>query len=182
MLDVSLTRLHGWHLHKRSLTCFRHVPSGSDITDQLQNRCCHCCGHKHMQYDWIPPLSGQYSYAFVWHRSKFEHGEGLDRARRHRGHCEDSKQGKVLHRVSFILPWRYDVTSKRNFIQSLMQHGKNAFMCFFAETRRSSENDSQSCDVPGFLKLGWSFKQLPKVRGSVHLEVTEGILFLEPDC
>lgn len=40
-------------------------------------------------------------------------------------------------------------------------------MCFFAETRRSSENDSQSCDVPGFLKLGWSFKQLPKVRGSV---------------
>ncbi|XP_059201429.1 inositol polyphosphate phosphatase-like 1b [Centropristis striata] len=31
------------------------------------------------------------------------------------------------------------------------------------ETRRSSENDSQSCDVPGFLKLGWSFKQLPKL-------------------
>uniref|UniRef100_A0A7N6BHP1 phosphatidylinositol-3,4,5-trisphosphate 5-phosphatase n=1 Tax=Anabas testudineus TaxID=64144 RepID=A0A7N6BHP1_ANATE len=25
------------------------------------------------------------------------------------------------------------------------------------------ENDSQSCDVPGFLKLGWSFKQLPKL-------------------
>uniref|UniRef100_UPI0037E85721 inositol polyphosphate phosphatase-like 1b n=1 Tax=Semicossyphus pulcher TaxID=241346 RepID=UPI0037E85721 len=31
------------------------------------------------------------------------------------------------------------------------------------ETRRSSENDSQSCDVPGFLKLGWSYKQLPKL-------------------
>ncbi|AWP11906.1 putative phosphatidylinositol 3-4-5-trisphosphate 5-phosphatase 2B-like [Scophthalmus maximus] len=31
------------------------------------------------------------------------------------------------------------------------------------ETQRSSENDSQSCDVPGFLKLGWSFKQLPKL-------------------
>ncbi|XP_020779042.1 inositol polyphosphate phosphatase-like 1b [Boleophthalmus pectinirostris] len=31
------------------------------------------------------------------------------------------------------------------------------------ETRRSCENDSQSCDVPGFLKLGWSFKQLPKL-------------------
>ncbi|CAL8331716.1 unnamed protein product, partial [Gadus morhua 'NCC'] len=31
------------------------------------------------------------------------------------------------------------------------------------ETRRSSENDSQSCDVPGFLKLGWSAKQLPKL-------------------
>ncbi|XP_054453301.1 LOW QUALITY PROTEIN: inositol polyphosphate phosphatase-like 1b [Anoplopoma fimbria] len=31
------------------------------------------------------------------------------------------------------------------------------------ETRRSSENDSQSCEVPGFLKLGWSFKQLPKL-------------------
>ncbi|XP_041653088.1 inositol polyphosphate phosphatase-like 1b [Cheilinus undulatus] len=35
-------------------------------------------------------------------------------------------------------------------------------MCL-EETRRSSENDSQSCDVPGFLKLGWSFKQLPKL-------------------
>uniref|UniRef100_G3PYJ6 phosphatidylinositol-3,4,5-trisphosphate 5-phosphatase n=1 Tax=Gasterosteus aculeatus aculeatus TaxID=481459 RepID=G3PYJ6_GASAC len=31
------------------------------------------------------------------------------------------------------------------------------------ETRRSSENDSQRCDVPGFPKLGWSFKQLPKL-------------------
>ncbi|XP_068445748.1 inositol polyphosphate phosphatase-like 1b [Clinocottus analis] len=31
------------------------------------------------------------------------------------------------------------------------------------ETRRSSENDSQGCDVPRFLKLGWSFKQLPKL-------------------
>ncbi|KAM3866527.1 inositol polyphosphate phosphatase-like 1b [Diretmus argenteus] len=31
------------------------------------------------------------------------------------------------------------------------------------ETRRSSENDSQSCDVPAFLKLGWSSKQLPKL-------------------
>ncbi|XP_061581491.1 inositol polyphosphate phosphatase-like 1b isoform X2 [Cololabis saira] len=31
------------------------------------------------------------------------------------------------------------------------------------EMRRSSDNDSQSCDVPGFLKLGWSFKQLPKL-------------------
>ncbi|TDH07499.1 hypothetical protein EPR50_G00106630 [Perca flavescens] len=31
------------------------------------------------------------------------------------------------------------------------------------ETRRSNENDSQSWDVPRFLKLGWSFKQLPKL-------------------
>ncbi|XP_029968132.1 inositol polyphosphate phosphatase-like 1b isoform X1 [Salarias fasciatus] len=31
------------------------------------------------------------------------------------------------------------------------------------ETRRSSENDAQGCDVPGFLKLGWSFKHLPKL-------------------
>lgn len=31
------------------------------------------------------------------------------------------------------------------------------------ETRRSSENDSQGCDVPRFLKLGWSFKHLPKL-------------------
>ncbi|XP_036403938.1 inositol polyphosphate phosphatase-like 1b [Megalops cyprinoides] len=33
----------------------------------------------------------------------------------------------------------------------------------FEEFRRSSENDSQSCEVPGFLKLGWSFKQMPKL-------------------
>ncbi|XP_020308552.1 phosphatidylinositol 3,4,5-trisphosphate 5-phosphatase 2B [Oncorhynchus kisutch] len=31
------------------------------------------------------------------------------------------------------------------------------------EIRRSVENDSQSCEVPGFLKLGWSPKQLPKL-------------------
>lgn len=37
----------------------------------------------------------------------------------------------------------------------------------FVETRRSSENDSQGCDIPKFLKLGWSFKQLPKVRDSL---------------
>uniref|UniRef100_H3DHF3 phosphatidylinositol-3,4,5-trisphosphate 5-phosphatase n=1 Tax=Tetraodon nigroviridis TaxID=99883 RepID=H3DHF3_TETNG len=35
--------------------------------------------------------------------------------------------------------------------------------CCLEETRRSSENDSQSCDIPRFLKLGWSFKQLPKL-------------------
>ncbi|KAK3535747.1 hypothetical protein QTP70_021047 [Hemibagrus guttatus] len=32
------------------------------------------------------------------------------------------------------------------------------------ETRRSAENDSQSCDVPGFLKMSWSFKQLPQLQ------------------
>ncbi|MGH0187299.1 UNVERIFIED_CONTAM: hypothetical protein FKN15_024586 [Acipenser sinensis] len=31
------------------------------------------------------------------------------------------------------------------------------------EFRRSSENDAQSCEVTGFLKLGWSAKQLPKL-------------------
>ncbi|XP_056089631.1 inositol polyphosphate phosphatase-like 1b isoform X1 [Rhinichthys klamathensis goyatoka] len=30
------------------------------------------------------------------------------------------------------------------------------------EPRRSAENDSQCCEVPGFLKLGWSSKQFPK--------------------
>ncbi|XP_030622256.1 inositol polyphosphate phosphatase-like 1b [Chanos chanos] len=35
------------------------------------------------------------------------------------------------------------------------------------ESRRSAENDSQSCDVPGFLKLGWSPKQLPKLQPTV---------------
>lgn len=44
MVDLSVTRLHRWHLHKRSLTCFCHIRSGSDITVQFQNRCCHCCG------------------------------------------------------------------------------------------------------------------------------------------
>uniref|UniRef100_A0A8C4GZR5 phosphatidylinositol-3,4,5-trisphosphate 5-phosphatase n=1 Tax=Dicentrarchus labrax TaxID=13489 RepID=A0A8C4GZR5_DICLA len=39
---------------------------------------------------------------------------------------------------------------------------------FFIEFHSSclegmAENDSQSCDVPGFLKLGWSLKQLPKL-------------------
>ncbi|MBN3297493.1 SHP2B phosphatase, partial [Amia calva] len=29
--------------------------------------------------------------------------------------------------------------------------------------RRSSENDVQNCEVPGFLKLGWTAKQLPKL-------------------
>uniref|UniRef100_A0A3Q3NEN4 phosphatidylinositol-3,4,5-trisphosphate 5-phosphatase n=1 Tax=Mastacembelus armatus TaxID=205130 RepID=A0A3Q3NEN4_9TELE len=42
------------------------------------------------------------------------------------------------------------------------------------ETRRSSENDSQSCDVPGFLKLGWSFKQLPQL-----LPVTSNMEYLQ---
>lgn len=44
------------------------------------------------------------------------------------------------------------------------QQPKTELMALFVETRRSSENDSQSCDIPRFLKLGWSFKQLPKVR------------------
>ncbi|XP_038145450.1 inositol polyphosphate phosphatase-like 1b [Cyprinodon tularosa] len=31
------------------------------------------------------------------------------------------------------------------------------------ETQRSSENNLQSCNIPGFLKLGWTSKQLPKL-------------------
>uniref|UniRef100_W5NDH9 phosphatidylinositol-3,4,5-trisphosphate 5-phosphatase n=1 Tax=Lepisosteus oculatus TaxID=7918 RepID=W5NDH9_LEPOC len=31
------------------------------------------------------------------------------------------------------------------------------------DLHRSSENDTQSCEVSGFLKLGWSSKQLPKL-------------------
>uniref|UniRef100_A0AAR2LEB1 phosphatidylinositol-3,4,5-trisphosphate 5-phosphatase n=1 Tax=Pygocentrus nattereri TaxID=42514 RepID=A0AAR2LEB1_PYGNA len=43
------------------------------------------------------------------------------------------------------------------------------FLVFFfatscTEPRRSTENDLQSCEVPGFLKLGWSSKQLPKLH------------------
>ncbi|XP_035388191.1 inositol polyphosphate phosphatase-like 1b isoform X2 [Electrophorus electricus] len=32
------------------------------------------------------------------------------------------------------------------------------------EPRRSTENDWQSCEVPGFLKLGWGAKQFPKLH------------------
>ncbi|KAG9338679.1 hypothetical protein JZ751_025517 [Albula glossodonta] len=35
--------------------------------------------------------------------------------------------------------------------------------CVEAIFRRSGENDVQSCEVPGFLKLGWSFKHMPKL-------------------
>lgn len=118
-MDLSLTRLHRWHLHKWSLTCFCHLPSGSDVTVHLQNRCRHCCGHKQMEYDWIPSLSEQYCYAFARHRSELQHGEGLDRAGRHWGHCEDGEQSEVLHWISFVLPWRYGVTSKTLFYQAL---------------------------------------------------------------
>lgn len=57
---------------------------------------------------------------------------------------------------------KFDQHSGKEFIRNF-----TFFFFFFKETRRSSENDSQSCDVPGFLKLGWSFKQLPKVRDLV---------------
>ncbi|NXL34556.1 SHIP2 phosphatase, partial [Glaucidium brasilianum] len=33
--------------------------------------------------------------------------------------------------------------------------------CLEAEAQRSGENTSQSCDIPGFLRLGWSAKHLP---------------------
>ncbi len=39
----------------------------------------------------------------------------------------------------------------------------SSFFSFCVEPRRSAENDSQCCEVPGFLKLGWSSKQFPKV-------------------
>ncbi|TRY97950.1 hypothetical protein DNTS_000282 [Danionella cerebrum] len=35
---------------------------------------------------------------------------------------------------------------------------------FHIEPQRSAENDSQSSEVPGFLKLGWSSKQFPKLQ------------------
>lgn len=66
--------------------------------------------------DWMPLVHELYCYMFVWYRLKCKHGEGLDRARRNRGHCEDGKQGKILHRISFILPRRYLFASKRHLI------------------------------------------------------------------
>lgn len=116
MMNLPLARLHRWHLHKWSLSCFCHLWSGSDITVQLQNRCCHGWRHKQAVCDWMPLLHELYFYMFVWYRLKCKHGEGLDRARRNRGHCEDGKQGKILHRISFILPRRYLFTSKRHLI------------------------------------------------------------------
>ena len=56
------------------------------------------------------------------------------------------------------------VTYQKDIIKvAISQLQKNPVICLISEMRRSSDNDSQSCDVPGFLKLGWSFKQLPKV-------------------
>lgn len=46
VMNLSLARLHRWHLHKWPLSCFCHLWSGSDITVQLQNRCCHGWRHK----------------------------------------------------------------------------------------------------------------------------------------
>lgn len=63
--------------------------------------------------------------------------------------------------------------SKWFFLWSIMHQSHLSLVFLFAETRRSSENDSQSCDVPGFLKLAWSFKQLPKVRHSDYWEVAK---------
>lgn len=37
-------------------------------------------------------------------------------------------------------------------------------LCVPSEMQRSGENTFQSCDIPGFLKLGWSSKHLPVVR------------------
>lgn len=42
---------------------------------------------------------------------------------------------------------------------------KSTLLFPHAGARRSSVNDSHSSNVPGFLRLGWSLKQLPKVRG-----------------
>lgn len=122
-------------------------------------------------------LSEWYCHMCVLHRPKCRHGEGLGWAGRNRGYCEDGEQGQILHWVPFFLPRRYGLTPKETFMfyVSLMQRCGKKYIAVSpnAETRRSSENDSQSCNVPGFLKLGWSFKQLPKVRGSVCLEMCE---------
>lgn len=115
-MNLSLARLHRWRLHKWSLSCFCHLRSGSDITFQLQNRCRHGCRHKQAVCDWMPLWHELYCYMFVWYRLKSKHGEGLDRAWRNRGHCEDGKQGKILHWIPFILPRRYVFAFPRRLI------------------------------------------------------------------
>ena len=112
-MDLCVPRLHRWHLHKRPLSCFRHVPSGSDVTVQLQNRCCLCCSDTN-RWKVTCRLHGvnRVVVDFVLHRSEPWHGEGLDRAGGHGVHREDCEQSKVLHWVSFNLPWRYYVPSK----------------------------------------------------------------------
>lgn len=41
-----------------------------------------------------------------------------------------------------------------------------------AEPQRSGDNTSQNCDIPGFLKLGWSAKHLPVVRAGGGTDTT----------
>lgn len=67
------------------------------------------------------------------------------------------------------------------YIMNYTAQSQTFINTFCTESRRSSENDSQSSNVPGFLKLAWSFKQLPKVRrcAIVHMFEKYRTLFKE---
>lgn len=69
-------------------------------------------GHKH--FDRMSSWNEQYNI-FNSNRFKFQHGEGLDYSRRYWGDCEDGEQGKVLHWISFLVPWRYGFISVSDF-------------------------------------------------------------------
>lgn len=180
-LLLSVTRLHRWHLHEWSLTCFCHLPSGGDITVQLQNRCVIHESLRTKREGELHPFIMWTELSSLSKRFRFEHGEGLDRAWRHRGHCEDSEQREVLHWILYVLPWRYGVIMNTYYIMNYTAQSQTFINTFCTESRRSSENDSQSSNVPGFLKLAWSFKQLPKVRrcAIVHMFEKYRTLFKE---
>lgn len=151
--------MHWWHLYQWSLTCFCHLPSGSDINILLQTRCWH---HRGPLDTNMTERREQYYYNFFFltdsnpskERAWIEL-EGIEaivktssKAKFFIEFYSTCLEGMILHSRQL------KIINKSNLWVS----------SFTAETRRSSENDSQGCDVPGFLKLGWSFKQLPKVH------------------
>uniref|UniRef100_A0AAY4D8B7 phosphatidylinositol-3,4,5-trisphosphate 5-phosphatase n=1 Tax=Denticeps clupeoides TaxID=299321 RepID=A0AAY4D8B7_9TELE len=76
--------------------------------------------------------------------------------------CTSYDMDAEPHEAVFVV-WEIVPFSRRLVMQWLLE----LFLFFYpscTEVRRTSENDLQSCDVPGFLKLGWSSKHLPKLQ------------------
>lgn len=177
LIHMSAGRLHRRHLYKRSFTCLRHVWGWSGVTAHCQNRSCgpilkmveslpyanspvvYFCGadvNRSVERAWIE-LEGIEAIVKTASKAKFFiefHSSCLEGRR---------GGGSLLFKVFFCSAAEKKLMSR---------------MSLFVETRRSSENDSQSCEIPRFLKLGWSFKQLPKVWRP--LEVTVCGRRLEP--
>lgn len=129
----------------------------------------HCCGILYIQimYNQIPSLSEQCGLSWPT-----DLNSGMERAWIELEGIEAivKTASKAKFFIEFYSSCLEGIVSHQNHILLKGLCGTVAeihLSSCFTETRRSSENDSQSCDVPGFLKQAWSFKQLPKVRGSV---------------